>query len=303
MRDYYNRRIGKDGESPELTLGEVAAQLAAGYDFLDQQGYLQKSFGYHCVDAGDVAGDHGIDLRTHFYLDTGIRIGGSVRDFLASGDEVAMFTLVEFLHDHTARPDESSGRYHSFSGCGWHFDRLNARFDVTAARQEWREKVNRFLKFYGDGYELSGEGEVVRIVPDGFGDLVKAGAPAGTSGTNIAKLNNAVRTFRLGLSTREQRKQALRELADLLEFYRPQVKNHFRKEDEADLFNIANNYAIRHHNQIQKDEYDEPWLTWIFYNYLATVRLLLELVHGPLEPLPAPTPAAVADDPGDDIPF
>lgn len=301
MRNYYNRRVGKGGEPPRLTLAEVTEQLAASYDFLDQQGYLQKSFGYHCVDAGPVAGDYGTDFKTYFYLETGIRVTPPVGSFLEQADETVVFTLVEFLHDHTAKPDERSGRYHSFSGCGWHFDRLDARFDVTAARQEWRDKVNRFLKFYGDGYELSGDGEVVRLVPSGFEDLVQARPQADAGSTNVAKLNNAVRMFRLGLATREQRKQALRELADLLEFYRPQAKTHFRKEDEADLFNIANNFAIRHHNQIQRDEYDEPWLTWIFYTYLATVRVLLHLVHGPAEA--EPDPAAVADDGDNDIPF
>jgi hypothetical protein len=42
---------------------------------------------------------------------------------------------------------------------------------------------------------------------------------------------------------------------------------------EGDLFNIANNFAIRHNNREQRGEYDrEVWLRWMFYVYLATIH-------------------------------
>ena len=43
------------------------------------------------------------------------------------------------------------------------------------------------------------------------------------------------------------------------------------------LFDIANNFAIRHNNEMQKREYDILWLTWIFYVYLAIIHLLLRV--------------------------
>jgi hypothetical protein len=292
------------GEPPRLTLAEVTEQLAAVSDYFDEQGYLQKAFGYHCVDGGPVAGDFGIGLQTHFYLETGLRMQGSIRQFLVSTDEVGFLTAVEFIHHHVAKPNENTGHFHSYNGCGWHFDCKAARFDVATARTEWRNKVNQALKFYGDGYELSSHGEVERVAPGGMVELVEASAPAKTGDTNIAKLNSAIRTFRWGLSTREQRKQAVRELADLLEFYRAEVKAYLSR-DEGDLFNIANNFAIRHHTQLQKDDYDDAWLSWMFYFYLSTVRLLLDRVHGPAETDEVPGPEAMPpdeDDP-DDIPF
>jgi hypothetical protein len=108
-----------------------------------------------------------------------------------------------------------------------------------------------------------------------------ATSPAPTAeATNAAKLANAVHTFQLGRSTREQRKQAVRDLVDILEFHRPAVKQHLLSKDEDDLFNIANNFALRHHNQRQKDDYDDAWLTWLFYVYLATAHLMLGRVGG-----------------------
>ncbi len=280
-RDYYNRRVGKDGERPRLELREVASQLAAAYRFVDQQGYLQRSFGYRCVDAGDVSGLHGTDICHTLYLDAGIKVTGHVPTFIEqAGDEAVGFTFVEFLHDHVAKPAEGAGSYHSFSNCGWHYDCRGDRFDEAAARGGWRGKVNAFLKFYGDGYELSPAGEIMMLAPDGLTRLVEAKVTTQASDTDQAKVANAVHTFRLGRSTREQRKQAVRDLVDVLEFHRQAVKTHLLSKDESDLFTIANNFALRHHRADQKDDYDDAWLNWLFYIYLATVHLVLGLVHG-----------------------
>lgn len=50
--------------------------------------------------------------------------------------------------------------------------------------------------------------------------------------------------------------------------------------DEKDLFNIANNFLIRHHNDKQKTDYDANlWLSWMFYIYLSTIHLILRRVE------------------------
>jgi hypothetical protein len=53
------------------------------------------------------------------------------------------------------------------------------------------------------------------------------------------------------------------------------------KKDSSDLFNIVNNFEIRHHNPDQKTQYDKGiWYAWMFHFYLAsyhaTVRLILK---------------------------
>jgi hypothetical protein len=60
---------------------------------------------------------------------------------------------------------------------------------------------------------------------------------------------------------------------------RPQVKEFFTSKDEGDLFNIANNFGIRHLNEKQKTSYDENiWLSWMFYFYLSTIHVLLRKI-------------------------
>jgi hypothetical protein len=300
-RDYYNRRVGMAGERPRLALADVTRQIAAMYRTIDANGYLQRSFGYQCVDAGEVPGLHGTDLRMELFMRAGIKLDASVSDGIESADEVTLFTIVEFVHDHVAKPGEDAGHFHSWNNCGLHLNCRRDKFDEREARAEWRAKVNTVLRFYEDGYQLSEAGEIVRIASHGMEKLIVVTPVAAPESNNAAKLANAVHTFQLGRSTREQRKQAVRELVDILEFHRDVVKAELSK-DEADLFNIANNFALRHHRATQKDDYDDAWLTWLFYVYLATSHLVLGRVAG-VDPFVAtasqPSDASVDDD----IPF
>src|SRR5262245_647307 len=99
QRDYYARRVGNRTERPRLTLAEVADQIAAAFRTIEANGYLQRAFGYKCVDAGEVPGLVGTDFRMEHYLQTSIKIEGWVSDAIKSADEMTLFTIVEFIHD------------------------------------------------------------------------------------------------------------------------------------------------------------------------------------------------------------
>src|SRR4051812_15933928 len=121
-RDYYNRRVGGVDERPRLSLAETADLVADAYVLFAGQGCLQRSFGYDCVDAGAVPGLHGTDLRRALYLQTSIKITEEVATYLRTAEEVAFFTVIEFVHDHVARPAQDAGWHHSYSGCGMHYN-------------------------------------------------------------------------------------------------------------------------------------------------------------------------------------
>jgi hypothetical protein len=83
----------------------------------------------------------------------------------------------------------------------------------------------------------------------------------------------------------DERRDAIRDLADVLEYLRPQLKAVLNKKDEAAIFEIANNFGIRHHNQSQRTDYDKPiWYSWIFYFYLATIHAAVRLIDRKDEP-------------------
>ena len=109
--------------------------------------------------------------------------------------------------------------------------------------------------------------------------LLQADIPSSDSENITKKIDLAVLKFRRHKSTLDDRRDALRELADVLEYLRPDIIKVLASKDESDLFNIANNFGIRHHNVIQKVDYDKAiWYSWIFYYYLATIHAALRLI-------------------------
>ena len=61
---------------------------------------------------------------------------------------------------------------------------------------------------------------------------------------------------------------------------REEVKKVLKSDDASDLFNLANNFGIRHHRKGQKTDYDQSiWLSWMFYYYLATIHACVRLVE------------------------
>jgi hypothetical protein len=64
----------------------------------------------------------------------------------------------------------------------------------------------------------------------------------------------------------------------VLEKLRPEVKAEMFRGDEADLFNIANDFSIRHINE-QKINYDSMlWHSWMFYVNLSTIHVITRLM-------------------------
>jgi hypothetical protein len=95
-------------------------------------------------------------------------------------------------------------------------------------------------------------------------------------------VENAILLFRRYNSSLNDKRNAVKELVAVLEFLRPKVKKVLVKADENDLFNLANNFGIRHHNEKQKTDYEqEIWLNWMFYYYLATIDAVIKLVKRP----------------------
>ena len=80
-----------------------------------------------------------------------------------------------------------------------------------------------------------------------------------------------------------EKREAIRELADVFEWLKKTkgLATVLDGKDESAIFDLANNFGIRHHNPNQKANYDRAiWYSWIFHFYLATyhaaVRLLIK---------------------------
>ncbi len=138
--------------------------------------------------------------------------------------------------------------------------------------------MNEQLRDYGQGYELSDQGEIRPLPPPGMAQLFEAQVP--TDDENKKRVEAAIHKFRGRDSSIDDRRHAVRDLADVLEFLRPKVKSILTKKDERDLFELANRFGIRHNNERQLIQYDPAiWLSWMFYYYLASIHALTRLLE------------------------
>jgi len=272
-RSYYSRRTGKNQDIVRLDLAMLRRLFRELYVSYLGKYYFQEAFGYYCVDAGEVPGALGADIGAQIFLQ--IRKPGlwPIHEECLLYAEEDLFDVIEFTFDCVSKPKD--GWHHDFSDCGWHYN----TFDQAAGQSEYRADLNELLRDYDDGYELSAQGEILALAEPGLQSLLEAEIPACDTENVGGRINTAVLKFRRYRSSLEDRRDALRDLADVLEFIRPQAKQVLVSKDEDDLFNLANNFGIRHHNDRQKTDYDKPiWYSWIFYYYLATIHATLRLI-------------------------
>lgn len=271
-RKYYSARTGKIPNAGKLDLPTLRKLFSVVYNELDDAGYFQEHFGYWCVDAGDVAGALGPDIDAVLLLQIRKSDLWPVRTKIEKYSEDDLFDVIEFLHDYASKPLD--GFHHTYSNCGYHYHTFNRE----AGQAHFRAKVGALLEEYEGGFDLSSEGEILERAPLGVDPLLSADVPTNDKKIS-ARMESAVAKFRRYRSSMQDRRDAIRDLADVLEYLRPSLKKVLTKQDEADLFNIANNFGIRHHNQQQKTEYDQAvWLSWMFYYYLATIHAVLHMV-------------------------
>ena len=274
-RAYYSVRTGKNPQSLELDLSVLLRLFGPLYQSFVNKGYFQEAFGYYCVDAGDISGILGSDIEACILRLLRKSNLWPIENYLTSYREDDLFDIIEFLYDHISKPVESEGYYHGYSDCGWHYN----KFDQVAGRQEYCEEINGLLSDYQGGYELSNDGEILALAESGLETLLQASIPEYDQDNITVRIEAAKLKFRRYRSSMDDRRDAIRDLADVLEFLRPKLKTVMDSKDEGDLFNIANNFGIRHHREGQKTNYDKNiWYSWMFYFFLSTIHVGLRLI-------------------------
>lgn len=271
-RSYYSARTGKLGQDSKIDFKVMKQLFLMSYKILDSGGYFQKYFGLDCVD-GYAEGQLGNQIQEYIFIN--LRKNGLYPIYanLDSYSEDDFFDMIEFLHDHCSKG--VNGYYHNYYNCGYHYD----EFNDLEGQKYFRELMNPILRDYESGFEISEQGEVLILSDNGLSNLFDADIPTFEKENISDKINFAISKFRRHKATLEDRKEAVRVLADVLEFLRPDIKKCLNKKDENDIFNIANNFGIRHHNAEQKTDYNKPiWYSWMFYYYLATLHAVLRMI-------------------------
>lgn len=270
-KQYYSIRSGNNPNSDGLPLEDLVELFSRTYAVLEGDGYFAESFGYECVDMGHVNGKI-IDPDLDILLALRKKYLWPVSQYAHSYSEDDLLDMIEFLYEHVSEPID--GTYHSHANCGMHWE----SFNQAKGKIVFREKINSVLNHYKNKFELSESGQILHKAEKGYEAIFEADIP--TEDSKLAsKINTAILRFRKHASTYEDRKIAVRDLADALEILRPKIKSVLTSQDENDLFNLANNFGIRHFNDKQKTNYEEGiWLSWMFYFYLSTIHVVLRRI-------------------------
>jgi hypothetical protein len=196
-----------------------------------------------------------------------------IKENIKNYSEDDLFDIIEFLYDHVSEPNRETGNYHSYGSCGWHYK----DFDKNLGIAEYCRSLNEILSEYKAGFQISFDGLVLVKDESGLSNIYEAVVPTDRDEIKT-KIDLAIQKYRESRSDLENRRIAIRELADILEILKSEIKIFLYNKDNDDLFNIANNFSIRHANDKQKINYDRDiWYSWMFYFYLATIHALLRI--------------------------
>ncbi|MBQ0901310.1 hypothetical protein [Micromonospora sp. U21] len=270
-RPYWRER--KAGQRHSAVLSETAAirEFVHLVNELDGAGYFENRFGKDCVD--DPRDDSADAL---FERELGVKQVWPLNQTTLGGDIDLFFDVVELLHDHVSLP--TTRRLHNYAGCGWH----HVTFEAEPGRMVYRWRVNKILVRSDFGLRLADEGDdvgrLVSVTDDARTELMHAVASRKDSGP-ADQVRHALALFRQRGADRNQKRSAIAALALVLEERRHSVlADALAKSDRGALFDIANNFHVRHQDAKQKRDYDDFYLDWIFWTYLATVELTNRIV-------------------------
>jgi hypothetical protein len=269
-RQYYSLRAGLNNSRAKIDLPMLLRLFRDIYLNLKEMYYFQEAFGYYCnYDDDYTAGNLGYDIGAQMFRIFRRDNLWPIQDKCSEYSKADLFDVIEFIYDNISKPLKRCS-------CGVHYE----KFNQAIGRQEYRFQINDLLKDFETGFELSENGEILAVNDSGFSDLIEEQIIEHDPENVETRISAAILKFRRYRSSQDEIRGAVRELADVLEFLRPKMKNVLDKRDENDLFNIVNNFGIRHHNDQQKTDYDRSvWNNWMFYYYLATIHAILKLIE------------------------
>lgn len=272
-RKYYSQRINRGEDS--ISLESIKDIFSAIYkEFYNKKYFCEKLNIGCCVDSADADLSDILLKKARKNLWPIVGLTSKLQSYSKND----LFDIIEFLFDHISKPIQTADlHYHSWGDCGYHYN----YFSKKEGQKEFRKEINDFLLDFEDGYELSNKGEIFHKTKKSLERLLRAEKIDFKKGDIKKRMELAENLFCRGKSSLSDRKNAVKELADCLEFLRDDLKSVLNKKDEADLFNIINNFSIRHHNKNQKTDYNQNvWLNWMFHFYSATLHASLRLING-----------------------
>jgi hypothetical protein len=264
-RPYRSQRGQPAGSSATISLSAAVARFISLIIDLDERGYFERAFQKDCVDD-----PRSIDPSVLIEEELGIPDLWPLSTDRLIGDLDVFMDVIEVLGEFVAAPQSRS--IHSFGGCGWH----HRDFNIQMGRDVYFWLINRLLDRTSIDLRLATSGEdrgrLIEAHGDARNDLVAA-TIGGADEDTRSPIEHAVALFRRRGANVEDKRSACTTLAGVLELRRSLLKEELYRRDEGALFQIANEFDVRHRNESQKNDYDPIFLDWIFWWYLGTIEL------------------------------
>lgn len=276
VRRYYSQRHARSNKQV-ISKEETARRFVLVAHELVDAGFWAEHFGIACPDGigdplvtpndqlGRLLGRH-IDSDYLWPLNDQRVNQWSLDDF---------FDFIEVLHDLASWPGTWDGHY--YGGCIGH----PGSFSQSCGQAIYRWKVNEVLRDSDLGVYIAEDGEdrgrIVVTVPQSA-EIIIESAFAVPIVSHQDDINHAIALFRSRSRDAPTLRSAVVTLAGVLEAHRQQLRSELLRNDEAALFDIANNFDLRHRDAKQKTDYDPLFLEWLFQWYLSTINLVAALI-------------------------
>lgn len=289
-RTYWTRRQQPPTDGGTLSGVELRESFVAMWSELDENGYLDAALGTEWNDsmgARDEEGDRLLKLRL------GRPESWTLRDHRkleipALGDN-EFYDLVEIFFDLVARPRVA--RWDDYNH-EWNYSEHHRRSGQLVYL--WR--ANALLEQSCTSLRLADSGEdrgfLVLAPPDDRIVLEESMLEVEAPEAERRRIAHAVSQHRGRGTSRESKRNAVRDLGDVLENRRAAVRTHLGSKDASDLFTIINKFDIRHMQQSQQSNYGEEFLDYVYWTLLATLELIIQLETAGEDPSNCLTPSA-----------
>lgn len=265
-RKYYSSRNSHN----KLSLQELYKKLQNLYLFFRDKDYFKEKAGITLQNIPD-------SITHEASLDLSFQLFPITKWDADNITEEHIFDAIEFLYDRVSKP----GVWTIItSETGWN-DYDYDSYNTDEGQYEFRDRANSFLSDYKSGFELTKEGNILANGTDGLQYILDAEIIPYDEENVDSKVRNAIIKWRNRQLSFSEKKEAIRELADVFEWLKKtkNLDSVLDNKDDSALFDLANNFSIRHHNPSQKTNYDQTiWYSWMFHFYLATYHATIRLL-------------------------
>ncbi len=265
-KKYYSYRKGaKEGNIRLIGLKQLIKVL---YEIYNERGAFYYEFGYHDFNHY-YRGNKGMKMGEDMLITFPGRKIWPINNYYLDYDENTCFDLLEYFHNNICKVNNHK----------WHENLENLK---TEERKKFRDEVNnKILSKYENGkYELMSNGEIYVRGSEHLRKIVFEHETSSNKFEIKEKIKRAIKTFFHYNSNIDDKREAIRTLANILELIRSDVKEHLLAKDEGRLFQIANEFSFRHLNNKQHVDYDKNiWFEWIFYCYLNTINTIVKIIE------------------------